>query len=117
MVSLTVSAPPVPPADPPPAAAPPAAPVLPSARVSVRASAGRSKLRVDVNPNVGRKHWTFTVQYLRRDGTWGTRSRAYRTQGAKETRTLDLGKGTYRILVGAAHGRAASMSGSVRLTR
>ncbi len=46
----------------PPTAPPQPVFTQPTARVKVKAVSGRSKLKVDVNPNMGGKYWTFQVQ-------------------------------------------------------
>ena len=65
---------------------------------------------VDVNPNKGRGYWTFRV--LKRDakGSWVLQGRTYRTKGSKETRTINLGKGTYRVVVLAKYGYQQTVS-------
>ena len=42
----------------------------PAASTKVKATSGKSKLRVDVNPNKGEGYWTFQVQKQRADGSW-----------------------------------------------
>ena len=74
------------------------APPLPSPTVSAKAVRGSSKLYVNVNPNKGRKYWTFQVQRKNADGSW-TALKTYKTRGSKETRTVNLSKGTYRVWV------------------
>ncbi len=88
-----VFAPYVPPAPPAPVVQP-----APTARVKIKAVSARSKLKVDVNPNLGTKYWTFQVQRKNADGTWKAH-KTYRTQGSKETRTVNLRRGTYRVWV------------------
>jgi hypothetical protein len=90
--------------------APPAAPVaLPVPTVKIKAVSGRSKLKVDVNPNRGSKYYVFQVQRKNPDGSWKA-VRSYETRGAKETRTLNLRKGTYRVWVRPGYGFAEAMS-------
>jgi hypothetical protein len=87
-----------------PAPAPPRAPApaqpaaAPTPTVKVKAVGGASKLRVDVNPNKGAGHWRFQVQKQRPDGTWQP-LKSYKTLGSKETRTVNLKKGAYRVIV------------------
>ncbi len=88
----------------------------PTARVKVTSVSSRSKLRVDVDPNKGRGYWTFRVQKKRADGTWKP-LKTYRTRGSAETRTINLPKGTYRVVVRAKYGYAGTTSGSVVLKR
>jgi hypothetical protein len=86
-----------------------------TARVHLGTDAARTRLRVNVDPNKGAGYWTFRVQRQRTDGTWRTRSRTYTTFGNRETRTLNLRKGTYRVKVQAKYGYRGTTSGTVRL--
>lgn len=88
-----------------------------AATVALRAVSDRSKLSVDVDPNVGKRYWKFKVQRLRGDGTWGERKPTYRTSGKAETKTLNLPKGTYRVRVPARFGLAEAVSSAVTLQR
>ncbi len=90
-------------------------PPAPTAAVKVRAIGNRSKLRVDVNPNKGKGFWTFQVQ--KRVGDTWVPLKTYRTLGAKETRTVNLPKGTYRVVVNAKYGFRGTTSGPVTLKR
>lgn len=89
----------------------------PAVRVAVKAVSTASKLYVNVNPNVGAGYWTFRVQRRRADGSWATLSAWYKTWGTGETRTLDLGRGTYRVMVYAKYGYRATTSARVSLAR
>jgi hypothetical protein len=84
--------------------------------VKVRATGGTSKLSVDVDPNKGKGYWTFQVQRQNADGSWKA-LKSYRTQGTKETRTINLPKGTYRVVVRAKYGFAETPSALVYLKR
>ena len=75
----------------------------PTARVKIKAVSARSKLKVDVNPNMGSKYWTFQVQRKNLDGSWKA-LKTYRTWGSTEKRTLNLRKGTYRVWVNPKFG-------------
>ena len=88
----------------------------PTASVKVKATSKQSKLFVDVNPNKGSGHWKFQVQRLRTDGSWQF-VKAYRTKGSKETRTINLPKGTYRVVVTPKYGYAEGTSAAVYLRR
>ncbi len=90
----------------PPAPAPAA---LPVPTVKIKAVSGRSKLKVDVNPNRGSKFYVFQVQRKRADGSWKA-VKSYETRGPKETRTLNLRKGTYRVWVRPGYGFGEAMS-------
>ena len=64
----------------------------------VRSKGHGSRLSVDINPNKGKGYWRFLVQRKKDDGAWKA-MRTYRTNGRNETRTINLGKGTYRVWV------------------
>lgn len=89
----------------------------PVAVVKVKPVSKRSKLHVNVDPNKGTGFWTFRVQRLRADGTWGTLSKTYRTKGRAETRTLNFKKGTYRVLVNPKYGYKGAASRPVALRK
>jgi hypothetical protein len=86
-----------------------ATPALPVPTVKIKAVSGRSKLKVDVNPNRGSKFYVFQVQRKNPDGSWKA-IKSYETRGAKETRTLNLRKGTYRVWVRPGYGFAEAYS-------
>ncbi len=88
----------------------------PQASVRVRAVQGRSKLRVNVDPNQGARHWKFKVQRQRADGTWVAK-KTYRTRNSGEVRTVNLRRGTYRVWVKPKFGHQGALSAEVRLTR
>jgi hypothetical protein len=87
---------------------------LPVARVS--AGGRQSTLKVDIDPDMGRRAWVFQVQRQAGDGSWTT-LRTYRTKGSRETRTINLRKGAYRIHVRARFGYAETYSDTVYLER
>lgn len=89
----------------------------PTLVAKVKAVSGRSKLKVDVNPNRGPGYYTFKVQYLDKAGNWKTKKGTYRTKGAKETRTINLRKGTYRVVVKGKYGYRGTTSAPVYLKR
>jgi len=76
----------------------------------------QSKLKVDIDPNMGRRAWVFQVQRRTDDDAWRT-LRTYRTLGTRETRTINLRKGVYRIHVKARFGYAETYSDSIYLER
>jgi hypothetical protein len=80
--------------------------------VNVTTDRRSSKLIVDIDPNKGRRYWVFQVQRSRDDGSWRT-LRTYRTKGAKETRTINVTKGDYRVRVKARFGYQETWSDSV----
>ena len=98
---------------PQPPAPQPTAP-QPPASVKVKATSKQSKLFVDVNPNKAKGYWSFRVQRLRTDGSWKF-VKAYRTKGSKETRTINLPQGTYRVVVTPKYGYAEGTSAAVYL--
>lgn len=74
-----------------------------------------SKLRVDIDPNLGRKSWLFRIERERSDD-W-RKVGSYRTQGSRELRTINLPQGCYRVRVPAQRGYAEYLSDSVCLAR
>ncbi len=85
------------------------------ASVALAATAKKSKLRVDVNPNMGKGSFKFTVQKLNKV-TWVNRS-TYKTKTSAETRTINLKKGTYRVVVHGKYGYGGVVSRAVTLKR
>ena len=74
----------------------------PKTRVIAKPKARRSKLKVRVKPNLGKKkQWTFVVKQ-RRHGKWRTlktksgKVKVYATRGPKHIRVINLGKGKYK---------------------
>lgn len=106
-----------PPVTQPPAAQPPAATPAPASSVAVKAVRNGNKLRVDVNPNKGKGYWKFSVYKLGTDGVTWVKGKTYRTQGKAETRTLNLKKGSYKVVVAAKYRLGASESTVVALRR
>ncbi len=86
-------------------------------QVEVKAVRGRSKLRIDVDPNLARGNVRFRVQRLGKAGTWVTLKRKYRTKGRAEKRTLNLRRGTYRVVVPAQRDLSGAMSAPIWLRR
>jgi serine protease len=89
----------------------------PQVRVTVRAVSGADKLFVDVDPNKGSGYWSFRVHKRTRTGSWSTLPTTYRTQGSTETRTVNLPKGTYRVVVAGKYGHRGATSKAITLTR
>lgn len=74
-------------------------------------------LYVDVDPNLPkRRYWKFQVFKQAWDGSWVPK-RTYRTSGSQETRTINLPKGTYHVVVQANYGYLSSTSGPVYLRK
>lgn len=88
----------------------------PKPTVKVKAVSKKSKLKVDVNPNKGKGYWRFQVQKQQPDGSW-TALKTYRTKGKKETRTINLKRGTYRVVVQPKYGFGPATSTAVYLKR
>lgn len=86
----------------------------PTVKVSARNNS--SKLFIDVDPDKGTGFWTFQVQRKQADGTWKP-LKSYRTKGPKETRTIGLRKGTYRVWVKAKYGLGSALSVQVKLRK
>lgn len=84
--------------------------------VFVKAVSRAGKLYVDIDPNRGKGYWRFRVDKQLPDGTWKP-GKTYRTKGSKETRTINLKKGSYQVYVPAAFGFAATTSAPVTLVR
>lgn len=89
----------------------------PRARVTATPNASASKLVVDVDPDRGSGYWTLQVQRQRPGGSWKTLAKTYRTQGSRETRTINLAAGTYRVRAKAKYGYQEGVSTPVTLIR
>lgn len=88
----------------------------PRVTIGVKAVRDRTRLRLNVNPDLGADAWRVTIQRKRPDGTWA-RVGTHLTRGTAETRTLDLPRGTYRVVVRAQKGFTRATSEEVRLRR
>jgi hypothetical protein len=89
----------------------------PTVAVAASRDRNRDKLLVDVNPNKGSGYWKFRVQQRTSTGSWKTLSTVYRTEGRKETKTVDLRKGTYRVKVASKYNYRGATSKAVTLKR
>lgn len=87
----------------------------PMAVAWVAANRDYTKLTVDIDPDGASRKWAFRVQRQQSDGTWRTLRRTYRAAGARQTRTIDLPEGTYRIKVLPKGKYRGSLSASVDL--
>ena len=85
-------------------------------RRSPQQTSGKNKLHVDVNPNKGKGYWSFQVQKQQPDRSWKA-LKTDRTVGTRETRTLNLRRGTYRVLVHPKYGYGPIASAPVYLKR
>lgn len=101
-----------------PAVADPSYPPTTPKTVTFRLSsvAHHSKLKIDVDPDLkGSRYYTFRV-YKWQSNRWVSKG-SYRTQGKKETRTLNFGKGTYRAVCSGKYGYEGATSAHVTLKR
>jgi hypothetical protein len=89
----------------------------PTVKVTVRAVDQASRLFVDVDPNKGTGSWSFRIQKRTTSGSWTTLPTTYTTLGVKETRTINLRAGTYRVKVNPRYGYLGATSAAVRLAR
>lgn len=92
-------------------------PALNSVTCVVSTNANGSVLKVNMGPNLKKaKYYTFTVQ-RQTDTGWVQVGRTYRTKGSKETRALNLRKGTYQVLCQGKYGLGDAMSNAQSLRR
>jgi hypothetical protein len=84
--------------------------------VTLSVAGKQSKLKVDIDPNMGAKAWVFQVQRQVGDEEWKD-LKTYRTRGRSETRTINLPKGYYRVHVRARFGYAETYSDGTYLER
>ena len=85
-------------------------------KVSISVGSKQSKFVVDVDPNKGRKSWVFRVERQVNDDVWRSVG-TYRTQGKRETRTVNPRKGVYRVHVMSRFGYAETFSDSIYIER
>ena len=98
----------------------PAAPgtVVPTAVITVKGVSKNTKLFVDVDPNKGKGYWNIKVyrKVVKGDAvSWKKVGKTLRTKTAKETRTIKLKKGTYRVQVMAKYKMQGAVSSEVTL--
>ena len=87
-----------------------------SASVKAKAVSGKSKMRINVNPNKGSGFWKVKIQKKTATG-WKTLKKTYRTKGRAEILTVDLPKGTYRAKVLPKYGYEKFFSNRVHLKK
>jgi hypothetical protein len=95
-------------------------PVARAAVVKVKAIDNGTKLFVNVNPNKGTGYWNIKVYRKVVKGaqvSWEKVGKTLRTKTNKETRTVNLGKGTYRVKVMEKYGMKGDVSNQVTLVR
>lgn len=101
-----------------PTATPEQSPGPTPSQVVVKATAisRAGKMLVDIDPNLRRGNWTFTVHRMKANGAW-RKVRTLRTRGSTETRTVNLPKGRYVVRVAGRNGHRAGESAVVTLVR
>ena len=87
----------------------------PTVRARVSSNRSQTRLIVDVDPDKGSGYWTFTVLRLQESGSWQTLPGTYRTRGSRETRTVNLPNGTYRVQIKPKYGYRGFISRDVYL--
>ncbi|RYC14812.1 hypothetical protein [Nocardioides zhouii] len=114
--AFTVAAPPPPPAPPPVVdpTPPPPPPPTPTITLELRAVKKKSRLRVDIGPDLDPSNYRFTVQ-RRADGRWRTVKRT-QTLGAQDVSIINLPSGRYRVVVPRQHDLAGTRA-EARLRR
>jgi hypothetical protein len=88
----------------------------PPAKVRATANSDGSKLVVDIDPDLGKGHWTFRVQ-RQGPGPAKTLKKVYRTRGSHETRVINLPAGRYQVKVVAGNGHRGATSSEVLLVK
>ncbi|MCH9816132.1 MAG: DUF2202 domain-containing protein [Actinomycetia bacterium] len=86
-----------------------------SIEVEATTNKNQSKIKIDVDPNSPATNYKVKVQ-KRVDGKWKTK-KIRRTKGVKDTRTINVGAGTYRVKVPAQDGFEKAVSDAVQLSR
>ena len=89
--------------------------LAPTVKVKLTTDKSRNKLKVDVNPNKGKGFYTFRVQ--QKVGAKWVNLKSYKTQGSAETRTVNLKKGTYRVVVAGKYGYKGAVSNAAALVK
>lgn len=100
------------PAPPPPVVDP--TPPPPTITLSLRAVRKKSKLRIDIGPDLDPSNYRFTIQ--RRAGKKWRTMRRTQTLGARDVSIIDLPRGTYRVVVPRQHDMAGAKA-EVKLKR
>ena len=102
-------------AAPAPAADYPPAPKPVSCKVSTNAA--RAVLKVNMGPNLkGNRYYTFQIQRLKK-GAWTNYGKVLKTKGKKETRTVNVPKGTYQVLCFGKYGRTDATSKTIKIKK
>jgi len=95
----------------------------PSTTVIAKANDAKSKLKVKVKPDLGKKkQWEFVVK-IKSKGEWKTlktkkdKTKVYETEGPDHKLTIDLDEGKYKAKSKAARGHEADTSDVVKLKK
>lgn len=73
-------------------------PTVPAVNCSAKAVSKATKIKVNVNPNLpGNKFYYVRLQKRVASGNFAQYQKLYKTQGKGETRTINVGKGTWRF--------------------
>ena len=114
--AVTPSAPPA-----PQAAA--SEPDPPSTKVKAKANDAKSKLKITIKPDLGKKkQWEFVVK-VKKKGDWKTiktkkdKTKVYETEGSDHKLTIDLDEGKYKAKSKEARGYLADTSDVVKLKK
>lgn len=85
---------------------------------SASATSHSSKIKVNVGPDQpGNRYYVFQVQRQRKNGSIYSYSGLVKTQGIKETRTINVPKGTYRVQCLGKYGFASSTSRTISIKK
>ncbi len=78
---------------------------------------GKNKIKVNVGPNLsGDKYYSFKID-VKKNGKWFRYNKGYKTQGPKETKTINLPEGKYRAHCFGKYAYGWANSNAVQLTR
>ena len=90
-----------------------------SKSVSCKATtnANKSVLKVNMGPNQpGKRYYEFRID-VKRNGKWFRYLNTYKTQGKKETRTVNVPKGKYRVKCFGKFGFTSANSKVVKIRK
>ena len=89
-----------------------------AATVALKAVKGKSKLRVNVNPNrKPGKNWKFTVKRFQPKNDRWKKVGQHTTKGPKEVRTINVPKGRYRVHIRPKNRLVGGFTRPVRVKR
>ena len=72
-------------------------PNVPAVTCSAKAVSGATKIKVNVNPNLPGSDFYYVRLQKKVKGGYAQYSKLYKTEGTGETRTINVGKGTWRF--------------------